>query len=82
METRINRLAITLLIIVLMIINPLTASAQNGSPPPPPGEHSQTGNQPPGGGTPIGSGLLIMLALGAAYGGNKLRNIRKNKPAE
>jgi hypothetical protein len=51
-------------------------------PPPPPEGHGQTGNQVPGGGTPIGSGLLIMLALGAAYGGKKLRNIRKNKSAE
>jgi hypothetical protein len=51
-------------------------------PPPPPEGHGQTGNQPPGGGAPIGSGLAIMLALGAAYGGKKLHNTRTNKPAE
>jgi len=42
-------------------------------PPQPPGNgHGQTGNQPPGGGAPIGGGLAILLSLGAAYGGRKV----------
>ncbi len=42
-------------------------------PPPPPGSgHNQSGNQTPqGGGAPLGSGIGILLALGAAYGGHK-----------
>lgn len=42
-------------------------------PPPPGGGHGESGNQPAeGGGAPIGGGLGILLALGAAYGGKKL----------
>jgi len=32
---------------------------------------------PAGGGAPIGSGLVIMLTLGAAYGARKIYNIKK-----
>jgi hypothetical protein len=71
----------TILVVIILTVITTNFTAQN--PPPPPDNFQGNGNQsPPGGGTPIGSGLLIMLALGAAYGGNKLRNIRKNKPAE
>ena len=35
------------------------------------------GNTPVGGGAPIGSGLIIMLTLGAAYGAKKVYNINK-----
>lgn len=42
----------------------------------PPANHGATGNQS-GGGAPIGGGLLILLGLGAAYGGKKLYNHRK-----
>ncbi len=49
-------------------------------PPPPPEGHGQTGNQPPGGGVPVGSGLFILLALGAAYGGKKVLDFRKRIP--
>ena len=55
-------------ITLLLTINPLSSSAQNGDPPPPPGEHGQNGNQVPGGGAPIGDGLLLLLAMGTAYG--------------
>ena len=57
--------------------------ALNGisQPPPPPGEHGQTGNQH-GGDAPIGSGLVILMSLGAAYGGKKLYDLKKNKLKE
>lgn len=46
--------------------------AQGTPPPPPSGGHGASGNQPPAGGNaPIGGGLAIMLALGAAYAGRK-----------
>ena len=54
---------------------PLLADA----PPPPPPGHSTTGNVP-GGGAPIGSGLVILLALGAGYGAKKAYNFKKHKP--
>jgi hypothetical protein len=43
--------------------------------PNPPGQHGQTGDQPAGN-APIGSGLLILLGLGAAYGGRKLYEMK------
>ncbi len=68
--------------IILLTIAPVTVFSQNGNgdpPPPPPEERGQNGNQPPGGGAPIGSGVAILLALGAAYGGKKVYDYRKRK---
>ena len=48
-------------------------------PPPPPAEHGLTGNKDPGGGAPIGSGIGILLSLGAAYGGKKIYKVWKTK---
>ena len=47
-------------------------------PPPPPLEHGQNGNQPPGGGAPIGEGLAILLTMGAAYGYKKFKQAKKD----
>lgn len=41
--------------------------------PPPPSQHGQEGNQE----APIGSGLVILAALGAAYGARKVYVARK-----
>ena len=57
---------------VTLLTTPLNAD----NPPPPPG-HGSTGNVP-GGGNPIGGGLLILLGLGAAYGGKKIYQMRKS----
>lgn len=46
-------------------------------PPPPGGGHGQGGNQTPGGSAPVGSGLVMLLALGAAYGGKKIYDTGK-----
>ncbi|MBC8320128.1 MAG: hypothetical protein H8E34_05335 [Bacteroidetes bacterium] len=46
-------------------------------PPDPPGGHGSSGDAGAGGGAPIGSGLLILLGLAAAYGGTKLYQIKK-----
>jgi hypothetical protein len=51
-------------------------------PPPPEGGHGGGGNQVPGGGAPIGEGLLILTALGAAYGSKKWYNNHKKTIAE
>jgi hypothetical protein len=49
------------------------------APPPPNGGSNPTssGNTPVGNGAPIGSGLFILLGLGAAYGGKKIWDYRK-----
>lgn len=49
-------------------------------PPNPPGVgHGGTGDQPAGGGAPIGSGIGILLALGATYGAAKFYQTRKDE---
>jgi len=69
-------------IIITCLLLPVTVRSQDPPPPPPPG-HGATGNVP-GGGAPIGSGLLILMGLGGIYGGYKgyrANNMkRKNLP--
>ncbi|MDY0078555.1 MAG: hypothetical protein RBR87_14905 [Bacteroidales bacterium] len=48
-----------------------SALMADGGPPPPPGEPG-TGGPPVGGPAPIGSGIAILLSLGAAYSGRKM----------
>jgi len=58
-----------------------TLTAQDVPPPPPPANGGQGGNVP-GGGAPIGEGLLILTALGAAYGSKKWYSKHKKTIAE
>ena len=58
-----------LLFLLLTFATPVLA----GSPPPPPPGHGTTGNVP-GGGAPIGEGLFILVAMGAAYGFKKWKS--------
>lgn len=44
---------------------------KDGEAPNPPGDHGLTGNQP---GAPLGSGVAVLLGLGAAYLIGKKRN--------
>jgi len=57
-----------LLITLLFVCSTLSLDAQ----PPDPPEDPQSGGEVVGGGAPIGSGIGILLALGAAYGGKKV----------
>ncbi len=62
-----------LLAVVLVginMINPVFADA-----PPPPPENGQGGNVP-GGGAPVGEGMIFLTMLGAAYGAKKWREAR------
>ncbi len=61
----------------------LSASIGFTQPPPPPtgAGHGASGNQT-GGNAPVGSGLLILLGLGAAYGGKKLYRIHTEEIEE
>ena len=68
-------LVITILCISLGLFT-VTSFAQGPGAPPPP-DHGDIGNQKQGGGAPIGSGLAILLALGAGYGAKKYYDIRK-----
>ncbi len=50
--------------------------AQIIGPPDPPGEHGGDGDVP-GGSAPVGSGIFILLGLGATYGGKKVFEMAK-----
>ncbi len=72
-----------LLASLTMILFLLTAPAVfNGAmaddPPPPPPGHGDTGNVP-GGGAPVGSGIAVLLSLGAAYGWKKYSSSQEEK---
>ena len=45
-------------------------------PPAMPGNHGEAGDQVPGGGAPVGSGLLILMGLGGAYAGKKYNDMK------
>ena len=67
-----------LTILMALTLTLWTGNAFSQSVPPPPSSHGATGNQEAnGGGAPIGGGLFILLGLGAAYGGKKLYDNRK-----
>jgi len=68
-----NMKTFTKSIAALITITLLTINISAQTPPPPNGGNTPTpgNNTPVGGGAPIGSGLLILVALGAAYGGKK-----------
>lgn len=59
-----------------------TAEAQGTNPPPPPGgtdgpTNGTGGDTPLGGTAPVGGGVAMLLAMGAAYGGKKYYDYRK-----
>lgn len=55
----------------------LSAAAFAQGPPPPPADPSGGGGNPPvGGGAPIGSGLITLVLLGAAYGATKIYKVK------
>jgi hypothetical protein len=73
MKKAIFNLIITGLFITLPVI---IASASAPPPPPPPGG-PDTGDSPIGGAAPIGSGLIMLVSMGAAYGAKKVFDARK-----
>jgi hypothetical protein len=71
---------INTLIAIAFIVAPLISFA-SAPPPPPPGGPSGEDNEI-GGSAPIGGGLGILLALGAAYGTKKIFDARKKLAEE
>ncbi len=66
-------------LIALLSIASTSLLAQG--PPPPPGDPS-SGGGPVGGNAPIGSGIALLLTLGAAYGGRKVYQYWKDQKEE
>lgn len=78
-------LIVSISFVVAVMTTPLTIVNAQGPPPPPSGETTETGhgfteNRPPadGGTAPLGSGLVLMLAMGAGYGVYKYRKLKKD----
>lgn len=63
-------------IIAGLFVITLSLGALAQGPPDPPGDHGSTEDQP-GGTAPIGAGTLLLIGLGAAYGGKKVYDLRK-----
>ena len=60
----------------ILMISGLSLLAQ--APPPPPDDPSNGGTGGPvGGGAPIGSGVVLLIAMAAGYGGKKVFDARK-----
>jgi hypothetical protein len=75
MKKAIINLIITGLLVVVPVI---ITCASAPPPPPPPGPNPGGGDIPIGGGAaPIGSGLIMLISMGAAYGAKKVYNARK-----
>ena len=66
---------LNLILVGLLIIVPVITGSASAPPPPPPGPG--TGEIPIGGSAPIGSGLVMLLSMGLAYGAKKFYNARK-----
>ncbi|PKP32724.1 MAG: hypothetical protein CVT99_03385 [Bacteroidetes bacterium HGW-Bacteroidetes-16] len=75
-----KKIFIQLMIIVSFTLTSTFLPAQD--PPPPPSDHGGSGNAPADNGAPISGGLFILLGLGAAYGGKKLYDLRKESIEE
>jgi hypothetical protein len=66
----------SLLVSLVVIVGMLIAVPVQADPPGMPGAHGDTGDQPPGGGAPIASGLAILIGMGGAYAGKKVLEIK------
>lgn len=73
MKTQIYK---ALLIAGLMIASVISLHGQS-VPPPPPSDPGAGGNQPVGGGAPIGAGIGFLLVMAAGYGAKKVYDARK-----
>ena len=49
------------------------------APTPPSGDKGSNNNGVPGGGAPIGSGMVLLIAMAAGYGGKKVFDLGEEK---
>jgi len=57
----------------------LTNGIMAQNPPDPPDGHGSDQDEEPGGNAPLSGGVFILLGLGAAYGGKKVFDLRKEE---
>ena len=68
---------VNLIITGLLIVVPVIITCASAPPPPPPPGGPGTGNLPIGGSAPIGSGLIMLISMGVAYGAKRVYDARK-----
>ncbi len=69
---------LNLIISGLFIIVPVIVASASTPPPPPPPPGGPGSDTPIGGGpAPIGSGIIMLVSMGAAYGAKKVFDARK-----
>ncbi len=68
---------ITLIVTGLFITLPVILATASAPPPPPPPGGPGTGEEPIGGAAPIGSGVVLLVSMGMAYGAKKIYDARK-----
>lgn len=68
-----NKILKLIIITAIVIVPLLTATASVPPPPPPPGG----GDIPIGGTAPVGSGVVILVSMAAAYGAKKIYDARR-----
>jgi len=72
-----KKLKFTISLFALLLVLNLASPVFGEDPaPPPPPSHGETGNVP-GGGAPIGEGMVILVALGAAYGWKRYKSVKE-----
>lgn len=65
-------------IVLIGILLTTSVLGQNNLPEPPPqGGDPTGGGTPMGGGAPLGGGIIMLMCMGAAYGGKKYFDYRK-----
>ena len=65
---KLKNIFLPLILTIFLAFSVSTTQASNNPPDPPGGGHGTGNDQEPGGTAPIGSGMIILLSLGAAYG--------------
>jgi hypothetical protein len=65
-----------ILLSAILLLFQVALNAQS-NPPPPPGGHGESGNQQPGGDSPIGAGVGFLLLMAGGYGAKKVYDARK-----
>ena len=72
-----KKVILNLILVGLLIIVPVIMVSAAAPPPPPPPGGPGTGDIPIGGSAPIGSGIVMLISMGMAYGAKKIYNARK-----
>ncbi len=74
-----KKIITTVLISFLLIIGPFFSGTLLADAPPDPGTGGPgTGDVPVGGGSPVGSGLILLISMGAVYGFKKVFKSEKD----